>query len=87
MVMLGTKWPSMTSTWIQSQPACVDGAHLLAELGEVGGEDGRGDDDVARQASPLLTCSFMTRQKLLAWIGGDGGSLQGAEAMAFTAPL
>ena len=21
MVMLGTKWPSMTSTWIQSQPA------------------------------------------------------------------
>jgi hypothetical protein len=25
----------------------VDGAHLLAELGEISGEDGRGNDDVA----------------------------------------
>ena len=43
MVRLGTKWPSITSTWIQSAPASVDRADLLAEAGEVGGED-RGRD-------------------------------------------
>ena len=41
--MFGTKCPSITSRWIQSAPACVDRAHLLAEPGEIGGEDRRGD--------------------------------------------
>ena len=44
-VMLGTKWPSITSTWIQSAPASIDGAHLLAEAGEIGGQDRGGDED------------------------------------------
>ena len=43
MVMLGTKWPSMTSTWMQSAPA-FHRAHFLAKLGEVGRQDRRRDD-------------------------------------------
>ncbi len=46
-VMLGTKWPSMTSTWIQSAPAASIALDLLAEPGEVGGEDRGGDQGPA----------------------------------------
>ena len=42
-VMLGTKWPSMTSRWIQSAPAAVDGARPRRRGGEVGRQD-RGRD-------------------------------------------
>ena len=31
MVMFGTKWPSITSTWMQSAPPRLDGAHGVAE--------------------------------------------------------
>ena len=43
MLSGGTKWPSMTSTWIVRAPAAEHRADLLAEAGEVGGED-RGRD-------------------------------------------
>ena len=43
MVMLGTKRPSITSTWIQSAPAASTARDLLGEAAEVGGEDGGGD--------------------------------------------
>ena len=41
----GTKWPSMTSTWITCAPAATHLLDLLAQAPEVGGEDRRGDLD------------------------------------------
>jgi hypothetical protein len=40
---VGHEMPSITSTWIQSAPRCVDRAHFLAEPGKVGRKD-RGRD-------------------------------------------
>ena len=49
IVRLGTKWPSITSTWIQSAPAAVDRLDLLAERGEIGRQDrGRDADGLLR---------------------------------------
>ena len=48
MLSGGTKWPSMTSTWIVRAPASSTVADLLAEAGEVGGED-RGCDAGGRR--------------------------------------
>ena len=39
MVMFGTKWPSITSTWIQSAPGGIRRLNLFAEPREVGGEN------------------------------------------------
>ena len=39
-VMLGTKWPSMTSTWTMVPPPRSARGDLVGEMGEVGGEDG-----------------------------------------------
>ena len=50
-VMLGTKRPSMTSTWIQSAPASSTAAHLLAEAAEIGGQD-RGRDQQRLHGAP-----------------------------------
>ena len=55
-VMLGTKWPSITSRWIQSAPAGVDGLDLLAEAAEIGGEDGGGDAERASHGVAALAC-------------------------------
>ena len=41
--MGGTKWPSITSTWITRAPAAMHLVDLLAEAREVGGQDRRGD--------------------------------------------
>ena len=42
-VIGGTKWPSMTSTWIDARAGVEHRADLLAEPGEVGREDRWGD--------------------------------------------
>ena len=65
MVRLGTKWPSMTSTWIQSAPGLVDRAHLLAELGEVGGQDRRGNEGCGHRArlTAKLPCGQGARRR------------------------
>ncbi len=44
----GTKWPSITSTWIDRRAGVEHGRDLLAEAREVGGED-RGRDAVGRR--------------------------------------
>ena len=41
MVMLGTKWPSMTSTWMSRAPASMTVSDGLVEAAEVGRQDGR----------------------------------------------
>ena len=46
-LMLGTKWPSMTSRCSQSAPAGLDRAHLLAQPREIGGEQAWRDSDSA----------------------------------------
>ena len=43
-VMLGTKWPSITSRWIQSAPAASTARVSSAEPREIGREDRGGDD-------------------------------------------
>ena len=58
MVMLGTKWPSITSTWIQSAAGGVDGADLLAEPGEIGGEDRRSNEQGAGHGGPVARAAF-----------------------------
>ena len=49
-VMLGTKCPSITSTWNPIDPGRLDGRHLFTQPGEVGGEQ-RG------RQFPLCACS------------------------------
>ena len=44
----GTKWPSMTSTWISRAPAAMTSATWAPEPREVGGED-RGRDSPGRE--------------------------------------
>ena len=44
-VMLGTKWPSMTSTWTMVPPPRSARGDLVGEVGEVRGEDGEGEFD------------------------------------------
>ena len=41
--MFGTKWPSITSTWMRSAPPRSTAAIAVAERGEVGREDRRRD--------------------------------------------
>ena len=43
IVIGGTKWPSITSTWMTGAPASSTVCDLLAEAAEVGGQDRRGD--------------------------------------------
>ena len=43
IVIGGTKWPSMTSTWMTSAPAATTSCDLLAQPPEVGGQDRWGD--------------------------------------------
>ena len=43
-VRLGTKWPSMTSTWTTPAPPLSAFCDLVGQPAEVGGEDGGGDD-------------------------------------------
>ena len=43
MVRLRTKWPSMTSRWIESTPPASARAHLLAQAREVGVQDAGAD--------------------------------------------
>ena len=52
MVMFGTKRPSITSTWIDVGAGRLDGADLLGEAAEVGGEDGGGDADGEGHGGP-----------------------------------
>ena len=43
MLSGGTKWPSITSTWTVRGAGVEHGGDLLAQAGEVGGEDRGGD--------------------------------------------
>ena len=43
IVIGGTKWPSMTSTWMTVAPASMTVGDLLAQPPEVGGQDRWGD--------------------------------------------
>ena len=72
MVRLGTKRPSITSTWMQSAPARLDGAHLLGEAAEVGGEDRGGDEDASWAASCVQ-------------VGSGHGEARGEEAVGVVA--
>ena len=49
--MFGTKWPSMTSTWIRSAPPASAVRDRLAQRREVRGEDRR--RDLNRRVMPL----------------------------------
>ena len=54
IVIGGTKWPSITSTWITVRAGVEHGRDLLGEAAEVGGEDRRGDaleHQIGRRAS------------------------------------
>ena len=46
MVMFGTKWPSITSTWIQSAPAVSKLGDVFTQAQVIRGDDGGGDDVV-----------------------------------------
>ena len=45
IVRLGTKWLSITSTWIQSAPAAVTASISAPQGGEIGRQDRGGDAD------------------------------------------
>ena len=65
--MLGTKWPSITSTWIEPGAAALDGAAIsLAEPREVGGQDRRREDHDAG----LLTSRLSAARELTRWPAG-----------------
>ncbi len=49
MVMLGTKWPSMTSTWMTPGAGVHDLDDLLLQAAEVGRQDGGRDVDLLQE--------------------------------------
>jgi len=63
MLMLGTKCPSITSTWTQSQPAVSIAAHFLAQLGEVSREDRRRDEQGAGHSRASKRASRTTQSR------------------------
>lgn len=77
MVMLGTKRPSMTSTWIQSQPAlsiACTCSPSLEKLALRGGEEG-----------VQLVVTVPTRCCTRRWVGGQCAQQQGAHTDGSTA--
>ena len=67
--MFGTKWPSMTSTWIRSAPPRSATRDRVAERGEIGGEQRRRDLQVPGGLHQRLTSSE---------IGSPGADLESA---------
>ena len=57
----GTKWPSITSTWITRAPASITCLDLLAEPGEVGGEDRGRHADLSLQERTLTRAATLPR--------------------------
>ena len=54
-MMFGTKWPSITSTMDPVGAGLIDRADFIAEVGEIGGEDRRGDAERARMTALGIT--------------------------------
>ena len=62
MVRLGTNTPSITSQWIRSHPAGLEGGDLIAETGEVGGQNRWTDFDRAHHdATTRVACRRFDR--------------------------
>ena len=78
-VRLGTKCPSITSTWIHSAPPAIDLLELLAQPAEVGAQDARRDPRAHRPPAggPLTTRSIREPR---------GRPLPGAGRVAMTMP-
>ena len=54
-VMLGTKWPSITSTWTAPAPPRSAAAISLGQAAEVRGQDRGGEDHCAALLTSRLT--------------------------------